>query len=190
MLRAALAILLVVTSAVACGQARPVPVDQNAKKVDEERVPHKLVARGKAFAKIGDLTRAEQYLTTALEEGADPNEVLPLLMRVCIDSGRFREAITHGYAQLETQPHNAALRFLIGSLHQGVGEPHKAREQFQEVIAIQPDHAEAHYALAIIARDAEGDLVRADRHFREYLRLQPNGPHAEKARASLLKSVP
>jgi hypothetical protein len=46
----------------------------------------------------------------------------------------------------------------------------------------------AHYALAVLSRD-ENDPVGADKHFREYLRLAPNGPHAEEAQASLLESV-
>ena len=54
----------------------------------------------------------------------------------------------------------------------------------------RPDDAKAHYALAILARDSENDVVGADRHFREYLRIEPNGAHAEEARASLLRRMP
>jgi len=174
----------------ACGPPPAPRVEQDVEKVDKEREPNKLVARGKAFAQMGDLTRAEQYLTAALEEGADPNEVLPVLMRICLKSGRYRVAIEHANTELKLRPHNEALRFLLGSLYYAVGNAPAAREEFERVLATKPDHAEAHFALATIARDDEGDLLRADLHFREYLRLRPDGPHAEEARSSLLKSVP
>ncbi|HQF24805.1 MAG TPA: tetratricopeptide repeat protein [Polyangiaceae bacterium] len=165
-------------------------VERNLEKVKQEREPDKLVARGKAFAQMGDLTRAEQYFVSALEQGADADEVLPLLLRTCIESGRFRVAIDHARHGLKTHPNNSALRFLLGSLLQAVGEYREAIEQFERVVASNPEHADAHYALATIARDYLGDLMRADIHFREYLRLNPKGPYADEARNSLLQSVP
>ena len=174
----------------ACGPPPAARVEQNVEKIEQERKPDKLVARGKAFARMGDLTRAEQYLTAALEEGANPNEVLPLLIRICVKSGRYRGAIEHAQNELKLRPHNVPLRFLLGSLHHAVGNVPAAREQLEQVLANDPEHAQAHFALAVIARDDEGDLLRADRHFREYLRLRPDGPHAEEARNSLLRSVP
>lgn len=174
----------------ACGPPPPSRMERDVEKVETEREPNKLVDRGKAFAQMGDLTRAEQYLTSALEEGADPDEVLPLLMRICLKSGRYRVAIEHATTELKLRPHNEALRFLLGSLYYAIGNVPAAREELERVLATKPDHAEAHFALATIARDDEGDLLRADLHFREYLRLRPDGPHAEEARNSLLKSVP
>jgi len=174
----------------ACGPPPAARVEHSVEKVQQERDPDKLLARGKAFARMGDLTRAEQYLTAALDEGADSQEVLPLLLRICVEAGRYRDAVAHAQAELRLRPHNPPLRFLLASLHHAIGNASAAREQFERVLAKRPNHAEAHYALAVIARDEEGDLMRADRHFREYLRLRPNGPHAEDARNSLLRSVP
>lgn len=173
-----------------CGPPPTAKIDRDVEKVEQEREPQKLVARGKAFARVGDLTRAEQYLASALDQGADPDEVLPLLIRVCIESGRFRVAIQHASHQLKSQPDNVPLRFLLGSLYSAVGDASVAREHFERVVGTDPAHADAHFALAVIARDHEGDLMRADRHFREYLRLRPDGPYADEARASLLESVP
>lgn len=175
---------------VGCGPPPAARIDSNVEKVEKEREPHKLVARGKAFARIGDLTRAEQYLASALDQGADPDEVLPVLIRVCIESGRFRVAILHASNHLKSQPDNVPLRFLLGSLYSAVGDASAAREHLERVVGTDPAHADAHFALAVIARDHEGDLMRADRHFREYLRLRPDGPYADEARASLLESVP
>ncbi len=53
----------------------------------------------------------------------------------------------------------------------------------------KPDMAPAHFALGVLLRDEQGDLVQADLHFREYLRLDPRGAHVDEARGSLLKLV-
>ncbi len=174
----------------ACARPAASKVETDVKKVESERTPDKLLDRGRAFAQVGDLTRAEQYLSAALDEGADPHIVLPLLLRVCIDSGRLRVAIGHADDYLKTHPDDNHLRYLLGTLYAAVGEPSQARKELQILIARDPSNADAHYALAVLARDAEGDYVDADRHFREYLRLNPDGPHAQEARGSLLKSVP
>jgi tetratricopeptide (TPR) repeat protein len=176
--------------AAACSRQPVARVEADVRKAEQERTPDKLVDRGKAFARIGDLTRAEQYLSAALDEGADPRVVLPLLMRVCVESGRLRVAIRHADDFLKRHPDDTRLRYLLGTLYAAVGEPANARRQFEQVLERDPDNADAHYALAMLARDVDGDYARADHHFREYLRLNPSGPHAQEARGSLLKSVP
>lgn len=177
-------------SAGACAKSPATKVETDVKKVEDERTPDKLVARGKAFARIGDLTRAEQYFSAALDEGAEPRVVLPLLLRVCVESGRLRVAIRHADDYLKQHPDDNHLRYLLGTLYAAVGEPAEARRQLEDLLQRDPDNADAHYALAVLARDVDGDYARADQHFREYLRLNPQGPHAQEARGSLLKSVP
>jgi tetratricopeptide (TPR) repeat protein len=172
-----------------CATATKTKVERDIQKVQVESTTEKLVARGKAFAQIGDNTRAEQYFAAALDQGADPKETLPLLLHVCVSEGRYRVAIDYAEPQLKKHPEDYRLRFVIASLYATVGDTHTAVEQLQQVARAQPEHAEAHYALARLLRDEEGDVVNADLHFREYLRLRPAGPHADEARASLLKSV-
>jgi tetratricopeptide (TPR) repeat protein len=156
----------------------------------QEQTPDKLVERGKAFAEIGDLTRAEQYLAAALEQGADTKVVVPLLLKVCVEARRYRAAIDYAEHQLKKHPQDANLRALVGNLYAAIDEPQRAREQFELVLAQRPEDADVHFGLAVLLRDKMMDPVQADRHFREYLRLSPNGSHAEEARGSLLKSVP
>ena len=127
-----------------------------------------LVDRGRAFAAVGDLTRAEEYLAAAIDQGAHHKDVLPLLLDVCVRGGRYRSAIQHAENHLRRFPHDHGTRL---------------------VVEARPDDAQAHYVLAVVARDDE-DVIGADRHFREYLRLQPTGTHAEEARASLLRRMP
>ena len=173
-----------------------------------------LVERGKAFAAIGDHTRAEEYLASGIEAGADPRDVLPLLMDVCVKTGRYRSAIQHGENHLRKHPHDMRTRVMVGALYAAINESSRAKEQLEQVVrpdafpiaTTSPDaggrsaepssngpvrlQAQAHYLLAVVARDSDNDVVGADRHFREYLRIEPNGSHAEEAQAALLKRVP
>ncbi|MDB4936743.1 MAG: hypothetical protein JWP87_3715 [Labilithrix sp.] len=156
----------------------------------KEATTDKLLDRGKAFAAMGDHTRAEEYLAAALDQGADPREVLPLLLQVCISTGRYRSAIQHGENHLRKHPDDVRTRFVVGTLYVAIGETKDAKANLETVVEARPDDARAHYALAILARDAENDVIGADKHFREYLRIEPAGAHAEEARASLLKRMP
>jgi tetratricopeptide (TPR) repeat protein len=173
----------------ACASSRGDKAREAERTVRAEQTPAKLVERGKLFAQVGDYTRASQYLAAAIDAGANPDEVLPHLMRVLVVSGRFRTAIQLGEQELVKRPENHALRFLVGTLQAAVGRNDLAREHLERVVEAQPKHAGAHYALAVLLRDAEADPVGADRHFRVYLELDPRGVHAEEARGSLLKEV-
>ncbi|MBI5537788.1 MAG: tetratricopeptide repeat protein [Deltaproteobacteria bacterium] len=173
-----------------CGPPPGAQVRADVQTMNREQTPDKLFERGKAFASIGDLTRAEQYLAAAVDAGGDPKVIVPMLLRVCVEARRYRAAIDYGENQLKKHPQDLKLRVLLGNLYAAVDEPLHAREQFELVLAQRPDDAEVHYVLAVLLRDTLDDIVQADRHFREYLRINPKGPHADEARGSLLKSVP
>jgi len=173
-----------------CGATRGDRVREAERTAKREQTPDKLLERGKLFASVGDYTRASQYLTAALDAGAPNEEVMPILMRVYVVSGRFRLAIQLGEERLTKNPDEHALRYLVGTLYVAIGQNEAAREHLERVVTAQPGHADAHYTLAVLLRDAERDLVGADAHFREYLKLQPTGPHADEARGSLLQEIP
>jgi len=175
----------------ACGPTTPADKAQaDMATFRKEATTANLLDRGKAFASVGDTTRAEEYLAAALDQGADPREVLPILLQVCVQTGRYRSAIQHAENHLRKHPDDLRTRFVVGTLYAGIGETKDAKNALDIVVTARPDDAKAHYTLAILARDNENDVVGADRHFREYLRIEPNGAHAEEARASLLKRMP
>jgi tetratricopeptide (TPR) repeat protein len=165
-------------------------VQAKVETMQKEQAPDKLLARGQAFASVGDWTRAEQYLSAAMDAGADEREVMPLLLRVCMQDRRYRVAIAYAEEYERKHPNDAEMRFVLGTLYAAIGDVPHAREALEAVIAKQPDNAQAHYALASLLRDAHADPLAMDAHYREYLRLDPTGPHAEEARAALLKEVP
>jgi tetratricopeptide (TPR) repeat protein len=153
---------------------------------NSERTPDRLIARGKAFAALGDTTRAEEYYAAALENGGDEREVMKLLLEVCVRDGRYRAAIEYARPYMQRHPDDVRCRYVLGTLYQAVSEPKNARSELEIVVKSLPEEAEPHFALAMVLRDDERDLVAAEDQFREYLRLAPNGNHAEEARASLM----
>lgn len=189
--RARLALLVVVAGCASegCTSAAAEPNVQ-AEVMREEQTPDKLVARGRAFARVGDLTRAEQYLAAALDAGADVDVALPMLLKVCIAEQRYRAAISYGEPHLKKRPEDTRLRFVIASLYSTIGETVTAREHLEKVVEAQPENAEVHFAMGMLALESDGDMVTADGHFREYLRLEPQGAHAPEARSHLLRSMP
>ena len=182
-------VLLAGIGATACASKPSDRVAHDATVVREERSPDKLVARGMAFAGVGDLVRAEQYLAAALDAGADPNVVLPKLLRVCITSGNHLAAINYATPLLQRHPDDAHLRFVIAELRVVTGDTQGARADLEQVVALTPDEPGPHFAYARLLKDKVGDPVAADREFRAYLQLDPEGEHAEESRASLLKVV-
>lgn len=174
----------------ACAHTQAEKAEADMATMRDEHSKERLVERGKAFAAVGDLTRAEDYLAAAIDQGASPKEILPLLMDVCVRGGRYRSAIQHAENHLRKYPHDSATRLVMGTLYAALGEGKEARTALEQVVVEHPDDAQAHYVLAVVARDSDNDVIAADRHFREYLRIQPNGAHAEEARAALLKRMP
>jgi tetratricopeptide (TPR) repeat protein len=173
----------------ACATTKETRLQKDAKIVDQENDPKRLVARGKAFHSVGDYTRAEQYYAAALQQGASEKEVLPLLLRACIQSTRYQVAIDYALPVLQKHPDDWRLRLLVASLYTAVGQPGRARDQYERVVQQQPDDPSARYGLAVLLRDEFHDRAAADKHFREYLRLAPDGAHAEEAKGSLLKDM-
>jgi tetratricopeptide (TPR) repeat protein len=175
--------------AVGCAPARQQDVRSNLNVIRRESTEEKLIERGSAFAAVGDLTRAEQYLAAALDAGGDADKILPLLLRVCVEAEKYRVAADYARDYLRKRPDNVPLRMLLGSLEAAIGNRQAAREEMRSVVERQPSNAEAHFELGLLLREDNIDLEEANDHFREYLRLTPKGARAQEARAALLKSV-
>ncbi len=186
-LRATVAAVLLL--AIGCAPSPGDRVQQNVKTWKSEQKPDKLVAQARAFWSVGDLTRAEEYFAAALDMGGDEAKILPALLSVCVQDGRYRVAISYAENHLRRHPGDVSARFVLGTLYAAVGDAPGARTELEKVLAARPSEAQAHFALAVLVRD-QGDRAVAEAHFREYLRLAPQGAYAEEARASLLQAVP
>lgn len=142
-----------------------------------------LFQRGREAAQRGDSVRAEQYLSLALERGVDAGRVLPVLLRVCLASSRLRAALDHAEPYLRDHPEAEALRYLVATIHAGLGQTDEARLALEQLLRTNPNSADAHYLLGIL--DADGDAPSARAHFRSYLDVAPRGEHAAEVRSRL-----
>lgn len=177
-------------AAVGCSAAPPPPA-ASPETVARQRaeIARSLLETGRALAAQGDALRAEQYLRAALEGGAPREDVLPLLISVCIASQRYRAAIADARLFLRDHPGASRLRFVLASLLAGIGDFPGAVDELTRIVSSEPAHELGHYALGVLYRDRLRHAERADREFRAYLQLAPSGAHAEEARASLLQHV-
>ncbi len=158
--------------------------------IRSETTPDRLQARGDASAMAGDLTRAEQYFTAALAAGGDERVLTKRLLVVCTTDERYPAAASHAEDYLRKHPGDTEVRYVLATIYLALGDRPLARGTLERVVAEEPELAVAHYALATVLRDTGDSYLDADRQFREYIRLSPQGEYAEAARASLLKSVP
>jgi tetratricopeptide (TPR) repeat protein len=182
-------LLLAALSASACAPAGAPHTVEGARELRRGPSTEQLVDRGRAFAAVGDATRAEQYLSAALQTGADPRTVLPALLSACIQSRRYRVAAEYVAEYLRRDPDDVSLRLLHGLLEAAVGDRAVALREYESVLKVRPEDSESHYAMAVLLRDAMDDAAGADEHFRAYLRIAPDGAHAAEARASLIEHV-
>ena len=187
-MRGTAALLGLVATLVACGPPTSDRI-KNAEKLGKQETPAQLVEAGRAFAAVGDTTRAEEYLAAALERGGDETKITPLLLEICVRDGRYQMAIEYARPYLGKHPGDHRTRYVLATLYAGVGDLDRAQAEAEGVIAARPAEPEPHFLLATVLRDA-GDRVGADAQFREYLALAPRGVHADEARASRLLAVP
>ncbi len=171
----------------ACGGGNTAAQDAKQKLaiLDKSSNPAKLIDEGKAYAAIGDTTRAEQYFSMALARGADEAVVTPLIVKVCVRDGRYELAIDYASRYAQKHPSDLRVRYLLGTLYAAVGDRAHARQELEYVVGTKPNDAEAHWAFAKVLHDEGKDPLLADGQFREYLRLAPTGAHADEARASI-----
>lgn len=191
-MRAAVPALVFVLAA-ACGGGAGTPASDPAhtlaimKKAEQ---PDKLIADGKAFAAVGDTTRAEEYFSTAIAQGADEAKVVPLIVQVCVRDGRYELAIDYASRYAQKHPSDVRMRYVLGTLYAAIGDAGHARTELEYVVNAKPNDPEPHWALAKVLHDEAKDETSADGQFREYLRLAPTGAHADEARASLSNTEP
>jgi protein involved in temperature-dependent protein secretion len=171
-----------------CTKAPSTPQSDLA-RLDAERDPARLDALADQLVVVGDARRAAQYYRLAIDLGAAERDVLPKLVSALVRDRQYQLAALQCQEHLRRQPADAPPRFILASLYMAIGDAVSARRQLDELLRRQPENVQALYASAVLSRDDENNAERADADFRAYLRLEPQGPHADEARASLLSPV-
>lgn len=142
-----------------------------------------LFQRGEQAAKQGDTVRAEQYLSMALDRGFDKKRVLPIMLRVCLSGSRLRAALNHAEPYLLENPHDRRLRYLVATIHLGLGQLDDARTDLNQLLRADPNNANAHYLLGVLESGAR--VQQAPKYFRKYLELAPQGERSVEVRSRL-----
>jgi len=135
-----------------------------------------LFQRGEQAAEQGDTVRAEQYLSMALDRGFDEKKVLPIMLRVCLSSSRLRAALNHAEPYLRENPNDRRLRYLVATIHLGLGQLDDARIDLNHLLRLEPNNTNAYYLLGVLESGAH--VQEAPKYFRKYLELAPQGEHA------------
>lgn len=144
-----------------------------------------LFSQGQQLARQGDLLRAEEYLSAALQRGHPPAQTLPVLLKVCLAASRLGAALNYAQPYLQLHPDDYPLRYLVAAVQFGLSRPEQAARELRRVVQQQPDFAQAHYLLAVILRDHAHDLDAATRHFLRHQALDPRGLHGAEVAAWL-----
>jgi tetratricopeptide (TPR) repeat protein len=173
-------------SVVGCGQSA---ASADRAVLKHETSATELLRKGDASAKLGDMTRAEQYFVMAQKAGADPHVVVQRLLVVCVADQRYPVALEYAEQHLRRHPSDVEVRFAAASLKAAQGDLAAARQMMLEVLREKPSWAEAHYALASVLRQQGDEHALADEHDLQYLKLSPEGTYAEAARDRLRRSA-
>jgi len=152
---------------------------------------------------------AEEWFEKGLESDADPEswpqaveayrravELAPRWLEAQINLGatlyqlgRMDEAEKVFRAAVEIDPENATVHFNLGCVLDELGQVTQAIVHLKRAVTIAPGYADAHFNLAL-ACEKRGDRRSASQHWAEYLKLEPNGPWADYARARLIANSP
>jgi tetratricopeptide (TPR) repeat protein len=140
-----------------------------------------LFQRGAELATLARYTAAEQTLSEALERGYPAARLLPLLLEVCSKNARQSVAVSYAEPYLQLNPGDFQLRYRVASLLFELERYDEARSELSRVLDSAPNHARAHYLLALVLRDHFGDDAQAARHFAAYHRLETQGENQRAA---------
>jgi len=151
----------------------------------QQQTAESLFKRGEQSAEHGDSVRAEQYIELAIDRGYDRGRALPILLSVCLSSGRLRAALNYAEPELRLRPDDAELRYLVASIYLGLSQRDQARDELEQLLRQDSHQPAALFLLGVLEADEFGDDVSARAHFERYLVEAPSGKHAPEARMRL-----
>ena len=179
-------VLLTLFTTTACGAGAL----QQREALRKESSAAELQRRGEVCARLGDLTRAEQYLVAALKAGGDEKHVTERLLVVCVADQRYPAAVEYAERYLQRHPDDDDVKFAAATLHVALGDPARARLLLEQVLRVRPDWPEVHYALAGVLREQGEARELADAHDLAYLKGRPQGSLSAAAKAHLSERMP
>jgi len=92
-----------------------------------------------AYYQKKDYARAEKYFLEALKLSPDFVNALGGLATTYMAQGRYEEAVQKLERAVRKEPKLAQLHFELGRAYRGLGDPGKARDEFQRAAQLAPD---------------------------------------------------
>lgn len=150
---------------------------------------------GYAYMQKKEYDKAEEAYTKALEFKPDYFEAYNGLATVYNAQKKFDKAAEASQKATELAaaagPAGGSVsvdaEYNSGVIDWNAGKIADAQAHFQKVIELKPDHAEAHYQLAMAMLN-QGKMPEAVALFEKYLALAPQGPNAATA-TGILKTI-
>jgi len=142
---------------------------------------------GSIYAREKKYDDAEKAFNTAIEQNPDLPDAYNGLANIYNAQRRFDDAAAASAKANELASATGAGGGDANSLfNQGIilwnsGKIAEAKAQFEKVVSIDPNHAEAHYWLGMASVN-EGKLPEAVTEFEKYLELAPDGQYAAQAK--------
>ena len=150
--------------------------------------------------------RSVEHVNKAIDEyklaiQADPtSEFLSSeLVDLYAEAGRLQDAVAEAESVLQREPKNIQMRRVLGRIYRGyLAEPgqgrlnedllHRAIEQYEKIIELDPRDVESHLHLANLYRVGR-DSVKAEKALKKALELDPNSDEALTSLASLYSEI-
>lgn len=86
---------------------------------------------------------------------------------------------------LKLRPNNPDVMTDLGTVYRDMGRFNDALRMYQQAAKLDPKHANSRYNQGVVLLHDMNDVQGAVAAWEEYLRVAPNGPHAEEVRASI-----
>jgi tetratricopeptide (TPR) repeat protein len=147
---------------------------------------------------------AEQWFQRGLtleETGAPPDQALGAYLKaielnpnaagalvnlgtIAFRAHRLQEATVYYQRAIEADPRYPLAHFNLGNVFDEMGQLDPARDQYELALRLSPTYADAHFNLALVA-ERKSDHLRAVKHWKAYLKLDPSSAWADQARKQL-----
>jgi tetratricopeptide (TPR) repeat protein len=164
----------------------------NAETAKNDKCAQCYVALGDAYSKKSDSADAEKSYLKAVDvdpTSADAANAYDGLANVYNNEHKFDEAAKASQKAMELHGSTGGASdptsiFNAGVIYWNQSKIPEAEAQFQKVIQLKPDRAEAHYYYGMCLVN-EGKIDQAKQALNEYLKLAPNGQNAAVAKSVL-----
>lgn len=133
---------------------------------------------GVVYNRLGDMTKAKEYLIKGLETDAEPNKlVLRNLIHVCFKANWINEAKKYIDDALVAFDNDPVFLSYLGDYHSHVGDYHVAKDIYNKVLSIDPKAIMAYVGLGLIMTEVDDDIDNALRLLEKGLSYHKGDSH-------------